>query len=188
MPTPAELYVQAMAATQQFVDGVAPDRWNNPTPCSEWNVTAVVDHLVNENLWAAELFTGKTIAEVGGRFDGDLMRGEPAAAYGRSVGVAKAAVEAPGAMEAVCHLSFGDCSGAFYATQLFMDFVVHGWDIAKGSGQDAKLDPGLVAACLPYAETITRKFRAGGWYGDELSVPARADPQTRLLALFGRRS
>ncbi|HLY89320.1 MAG TPA: TIGR03086 family metal-binding protein [Acetobacteraceae bacterium] len=109
-----------------------------------------------------------------------------ATAYRRSVQVAQNAVEAPGAMQAICHLSFGDYSGADYAAQLFMDALIHGWDIAKGTGQNTRLDPELVAACHPIAEELTRQFRQAGVFGEDLPVSADADPQTRLLALLGR--
>jgi uncharacterized protein (TIGR03086 family) len=90
-------------------------------------------------------------------------------------------------MEATCHLSFGDYSGADYSAQLFMDTLIHGWDIAKGTGQPIRLDAELVSPCLPIAEELTRNFRAAGVFGDDLSVPDDADQQTKLLALVGRR-
>ena len=185
--TMGELYVRAMAATGRYVDGVRADQWHGPTPCTEWDVRQVANHLIGENLWAGELFVGKTIAEVGNGLDGDLAGDDPAAAYRQSAGVAERAVTAPGAMEATCHLSFGDYPGADYAGQLFIDTLVHGWDIASATGQDARLDPSLVAACLPLARELATQFRASGVFGDDLPVPADASPQTRLLALLGRR-
>jgi uncharacterized protein (TIGR03086 family) len=187
-PTTGELYVRAMAATQRIIDGVPVDRWHASTPCAEWDARQVANHIIGENLWAAELFQGKTIEQVGTALDGDLTGDDPATAYRRSVQVAQAAVEAPGAMQSICHLSFGDYSGADYAAQLFMDALIHGWDIAKGTGQNTRLEPELVAACQPIAEELTRQFRQAGVFGEELPVDADADPQTRLLALLGRSS
>ena len=71
--TTGELYVQAMASTQRYVDGVRPEQWTAPTPCTEWNVKQVANHVIGENLWAGELFKGKTIAQVGTAFDGDVV-------------------------------------------------------------------------------------------------------------------
>jgi uncharacterized protein (TIGR03086 family) len=186
--TTGALYSRAMASTQRIIDAVPTDRWHAATPCSEWDASQVANHIIGENLWAGELFPGKTIDQVGNSLDGDLTGDDPAAAYRRSVQVARGAVDAPGAMEATCHLSFGDYSGSDYAGQLFMDTLIHGWDIATGTGQDPRLDPELVAACLPIAEEVTRQFRQTGVFGQELPVGAGADPQTRLLALFGRRA
>jgi uncharacterized protein (TIGR03086 family) len=184
--TTGELYLRAMAATQRIIDGVPAERWHASTPCTEWDARQVANHIIGENLWAAELFQGKTIEQVGSALDGDLAGDDPAAAYRRSVRVAQDAVEAPGAMQSICHLSFGDYSGADYAAQLFMDTLIHGWDIAKGTGGNTRLDPELVAACQPIAQELTRQFRQAGVFGEDLPVDADADPQTRLLALLGR--
>jgi uncharacterized protein (TIGR03086 family) len=183
-----QLYVRAMAATLQIIDQVPPDRWHAPTPCTEWDARQVANHLIGENLWAAELLHGKTVEQVGTALDGDLTGDDPATAYRQSVEVARQAVEAPGAMTATCHLSFGDYSGADYAAQLFMDTLIHGWDIASGSGQHARLDAELVSSCLPIAQELTRKFREAGVFGDDLPVADDAAPQTKLLALVGRRA
>ena len=164
-PTTGELYVKAMESTRAYVNGVGPDQWHGPTPCSEWDVKQVANHIIGENLWAAELFQGKTIGEVG-NLDGDLAGDDPAAAYATSVEAATPVVSAPGAMEATCHLSFGDYSGSDYAAQLFMDLLIHGWDIARATGQDARLDPDLVQACLPIAEQMTTQFRSSGVFGE----------------------
>lgn len=188
MSTPAELYIRTMEATQRIIEDVPASHRRAPTPCSEWHVVDVTNHVISENLWAVELFQGKTIAEVGERFVGDLTGGDPPAEYGRSVEAVKQVLQNADAMERIVHLSFGDRSGAFYATQLSLDMLVHGWDIARGSGQDSRLDPELVRECLPITEKITREFRNGGWYGQELQVPPDADEETRLLALFGRKT
>jgi uncharacterized protein (TIGR03086 family) len=186
--TNGELYAQAMQATQSYIAAVRPEQWTGSTPCTEWDVKQVANHLVGENLWAVELLQGRTIAEVGSRLDGDLAGGDPAAAYTASVRSATLACTPPGAMTATCHLSFGDYSGSDYTAQLFMDTLIHGWDIATATGQDARLDSELVGACLPIAEQLTTQFRSAGVFGDNLPVAADADPQTRLLALLGRRA
>ena len=186
--TPGELYVRAMERTRRTIDGVRADQWHAGTPCTDWEVRQVTNHLIGENLWAGELFTGKTIQEVGNQLDGDLTGEDPAAAYRHSVAVASTVVTAPGAMTQTCHLSFGDYSGADYAEQLFLDTLIHGWDIAKGTGQDTRLDAELVAACLPIAHTLASQFRSAGVYGEDLPVAPDADPQTRLLALLGRQA
>src|SRR5579864_9539359 len=177
VPTTGELYVRAMANTCAYLEAVRAEQWSSPTPCSEWDVKQIANHLIGENLWAAELLAGKTIEQVGSALDGDLAGDDPGGAYRRSVDVAAGAASAPGAMEVICHLSFGDYSGSDYAGQLFMDTVIHGWDIAKATGQNTRLDPELVRACLPIATDFTEKFRAAGVFGDNLSVPPDADPQ-----------
>jgi uncharacterized protein (TIGR03086 family) len=183
-----DLYGKAMTGTRAYVDAVRADQWAGPTPCTEWDVKHVANHIIGENLWAAELLEGKTIADVGDKLDGDLAGEDPAAAYRDSVTVASHAVTAPGAMQATCHLSFGDYSGSDYAAQLFLDTLIHGWDIAKATGQNTRLDPDLVEACLPVAGELSSMFRSAGVFGEDLPVSDDADQQTRLLALLGRRA
>ncbi len=185
--TTGDLYVRAMEATRAYIDAVQPEQWTGPTPCTEWNVRQIANHLIGENLWAVELLRGSTVAEVGSRLEGDLAGDDSAAAYTASVRSASLACSAPGAMETTCHLSFGDYSGYDYAAQLFMDTLIHGWDIAKATGQNTQLDPELVEACLPIAEQLTNQFRTAGVFGDNLPIDPDADAQTRLLALVGRR-
>ena len=91
-------------------------------------------------------------------------------------------------METVCHLSFGDFTGAEYSAQLFLDLLIHGWDIAKATHQDTRLPPELVEACIPIAQQMTSLARSTGVYGDDLPVSPDADQQTKLLALVGRRA
>ena len=159
---------------------------NAPTPCTEWDLRALVNHIAGENLWAAELFPGKTMADVGDALDGDVLGDDPIAMFNRSVAAAKAVVSAPGAVEATCHLSFGDYPGSEYAKQLFMDLLIHGWDVAKATGQDATLDPQLVEACYPVAEEAVAQFGQYGVFGTKVGVPADVSRQTSLLALVGR--
>ena len=188
MPTTDEVYVRALASTRAYVNAAKTDQWQGLTPCSERDVKQAAKHNIGENLWAAELFNRKRIEEVGSRLDGDLAGTDPAGAYAASVEAATLVVSAPGAMEAICHLSSGDYSDSDVAAQLVMDLLVHGWDIAKATGQDSRLDPELVQACLPIVKQLTIQFRSAGVFGENLPVDADADPQTRLLAMVGRRA
>ena len=187
-PTMGELYVRAMESAARFVSGVPKGAWHDPTPCTEWDLRVLVNHITFENLWAAELFPGKTMAEVGDRLEGDLVGDDPIAAFNRSVEAATAAVSAPGAMEAVTHLSFGDTPGSEYARELFADMLIHGWDVAKASRQDAALDAALVDAGLPLAEEVAAMAGGSGAFAAPVAIPGDAPAQTRLLALVGRRA
>lgn len=180
-----ELYIEAMGIAASRIAAVRPDQWHNDTPCGEWDVRDVTNHLIYENLWAVELFAGKTMADVGDRLEGDLTGDDPSAAYARSYEAAKVAASAPGAMEATCHLSFGDFSGSEYAKQLFMDMFIHSWDIATGAGQDQSLDPELVTLCMPVAEETRERFGGSGAFGDDIRG-AGGNAQTQLLAILGR--
>ncbi len=158
-----------------------------PTPCSEWDMHQLLNHVVYGTVWVAPILDGKTMAEVGDRYDGDLLADGVLAAYDAASGSAQAASRAPGVLERVCHISRGDMPGAAYLSIMFNDVLIHGWDIAKATGQDTTLDPELVEAS--YALYGPRRGSlAGRAFAKEVGVPDGASLQTRLLAIVGRQA
>jgi len=182
----AELHAQALDQTGRVVAGIKPGQWQADTPCDGWDVHALLNHLVAGNLWAAQLGAGATIEDVGDRLDGDVLGGDPAAAYAASAAAAAATFRRPGALEAPCAVSYGPVPGSVYAGHRLLDVFVHGWDLAVATGQDADLDPGLVQACREVIEPQVAAFRAAGVFGDEQPVPPGATDQQRFLAMLGR--
>jgi len=181
-----KLYHRAMDAYGDRVHAVPDGQWGAPTPCSEWDVRALVNHVVGENRWAVPLFAGGTVEEVGDRFDGDLLGGDPVAVWDDSAAAAIAAVDDPGAMDRTVHLSFGDFPGREYAMQLLADLLVHGWDLARGIGADQRMDPELVEVCRGWFGGVADAYRSAGAVAARPPVPPGADAQTQLLADFGR--
>jgi uncharacterized protein (TIGR03086 family) len=146
-----------------------------------------VNHLVSGNLWAAELGAGRRIEEVGDRLAGDVLGADPVAAYWASAEAADSVLGAPGALEAPCAVSYGPVPGSVYAGHRFIDVLIHGWDVAKATGQDTTLDPRLVDACQEVVAPQSELLRGSGQYGEEVDSGTNADAQTRLLAELGRR-
>lgn len=151
-----------------------------------WSVRDLVNHVTVEDLWAGELFAGRTIAEVGDRFDGDQLGAVPAAGFAQASRAALTAAAASGALARTVHLSFGDVPGAEYARQLFADHLVHGWDLAVALGVPPRPDPDDVRACLDWFAPQEGAYRSAGVIGPRPPVGDDADPLTRLLASFGR--
>jgi uncharacterized protein (TIGR03086 family) len=183
----AQLHRRALDATHKIVAGIQPDQRTLPTPDEGWDVRALLNHIVSGNLWAVELTAGQTIDEVGDRLDGDMLGDDPLGAYDASAQAAAAAFEEAGALDAQCAVSYGPVPGSVYAGHRFIDVLIHGWDLAIATGQDATLDSALVAACLAVVEPQAGLMQASGSYGSHVDAPTDADPQTRLLALLGRR-
>jgi uncharacterized protein (TIGR03086 family) len=180
------LYRRSMDAFNQTVLQVGEHQWSDPTPCAGWDVRTLVNHLVYEDRWAVPLFDGATIAEVGDRFEGDLLGDDPRAAAADATQRAYEAVSAPGVMERTVHLSFGDTPAREYVHQLFADHVVHTWDLAAAIGADRRLDPGLVSPLAAWFAGQEELYRQAGAIGERVPLPDGADEQDRLLAAFGR--
>lgn len=176
-------------SVQQFgekVHAVGRDQWKSDTPCAEWDVRALVNHVVNEALWVKPLLDGATIAEVGDRLDGDLLGDDPTAAFDRAAEETTAAVSEPGAADRTVHISAGDAPAGEYLAQLFSDFVIHGWDLARGIGADDTIDAAYAATLYEQMKPMEDEMRTWGSYGGRVEVAEDADLQTKLLAVFGR--
>lgn len=183
---PVALYMRATEVFDARVRAVRPDQWGNTTPCTEWNVRQLVNHVAVEDLWVPPLLAGKSIADVGDAYDGDQLGDDPAAAWSRALAGARQAVQEPGAAERTVHLSYGDERAGEYLLQLFADHLIHGWDLARAIGGDTDLPADLVDECTTYFARMEATYRNIGAIADRVDVPAGADPQTRLLATFGR--
>src|SRR5437763_9665928 len=183
-----KVHERALEHTRGYVEGVKADQLHDPTPDAEWDVHALLNHVVSGNFWVAPLVAGQTIEEVGDRFDGDLLGDDPAAAYRQSAKEAAAAFNAQGAMQAPCAVSYGPVPGEIYAGHRFLDVLIHGWDLAKATGQDTTLPADLVEACFEVVEPQRELLAASGMFGSDVEVPGGADRQTQLLAELGRKA
>jgi uncharacterized protein (TIGR03086 family) len=184
-----DLFARAVGEFDRRVKRVDANQWSDPTPCTDWSVRDLVNHLVYENKWAPPILAGKTIEEVGrNAFEGDLLGDDPQTVW---IGAAQEAIDAvgrEGTEERTVHVSFGDIPGRHYISQLLSDHVIHAWDLAQGIGDDDQIDPELVEFAFKYLEPYAQTYRGAGAFGDEVEVDPEADPQTKLLGLAGRQA
>jgi uncharacterized protein (TIGR03086 family) len=181
-----DLHRRAVEEFGRRVREVSDDQWRADTPCSDWDVRELVNHLVNENKWTVELLDGKAIADVGDRLDGDLLGDDPKAAWEESAREATASASEQGALDRTVHVSFGDIPGRDYISQLTLDHVIHSWDLARGIGGEDKLDPELVEFAYEYFLPQVEAWRQAGALGPAVEVPDDSDKQAKLLGISGR--
>jgi uncharacterized protein (TIGR03086 family) len=167
------------------VEEIGEDQWADPTPCADWDVRALVNHVVGEDRWTAPLLGGSTIAEVGDRFDGDLLGADPGGAANDAAAEAVAAVGHHLPSGGTVHLSYGDEDMVEYVRQLAADHLIHAWDVAAATGGDTSLDPELVDAVATWFAEREQLYRGAGIIGERVET-ASDDPADRLLAAFGR--
>lgn len=184
MTEPLDLHGAAIDAFDRRVRAVNLPQLANPTPCADWDVHDLINHLVTEQLWTPHLLAGKTIAEAGGRFDGDNLGDEPTATWEVAAREARAAWLQPGALERTVDLSFGRAPALLYLRQMTFDLTVHAWDLARAVGAEERLDPALTAEVYSWARE--QEFGPGPLFAKPAPVAEGADTQTRLLALTGR--
>jgi uncharacterized protein (TIGR03086 family) len=182
------VHAEALRHTRDYVAGVGASQWSEPSVCDGWSVRELTNHVVSGNFWVPELVGGKTIDEVGDRLDGDVLGDDPTATYDASADVAAAAFQGPGAMEAPVAVSYGPVPGSVYCGHRFVDVLIHGWDVAVSTGQDATLPSDLVEACWAVVEPELDELTGSGMFGTRVDVGPDADRQTGLLAVLGRGS
>lgn len=182
-----DLIETASAELERVVRQLPPDSWDLPTP-SVISVRELVEHVVVGNRFTAMLLAGTSRAEARARLGGDQLGDAPLAAVLES-----ARAQQEGFAAAPPDQVLDGPKGAITAEEFLrfrlIDLVVHAWDLARATGQDETLDREVVDGLLELVEPHLDEILAFGAYGDGPSgtLPPDADPQRRLLDMFGRR-
>jgi uncharacterized protein (TIGR03086 family) len=179
------VYRRSVESWTRRVEGVGPDQWTAPTPCTDWDARTLVNHVVGEDLWTEPLVRGATIEEVGDRFDGDLLGADPRGSAREAAASATGAVGETLPGGGTVHLSYGEEQLAEYVAQLAADHLIHGWDLAAATGGDTTLEGDLVDAVAAWFSEREEMYRQGGVIGPRVDH-APGDAQSQLLAHFGR--
>lgn len=180
-----ELHRRNLERFGEHVHAVGVDQWNGSTPCTEWDVRMLVNHLVSETRWMPPLLQGLTIGDVGDRLDGDLLGEQPGSSWDAAAEEASAAVLAAD-LGAPVHVSYGDIPGESYVFDVMTDLAIHGWDLARAIGADETLDPETLDVLFDAFKAKEEELKASGVFGSKVVPPSGADKQTQLLAVFGR--
>ncbi len=179
----------ACNATEQVVARVTADELDRPTPCSEWNVRQLLNHLVSTLVLGKALLSDIPPAPgtggPGALPELDLVGDDPLDSYRKAAAELLAA--AGGDALARSHTTpFGDMPGAVLSGFTTVDIAVHGWDLARATGQDATLETGLAETVLAFArQTLSDDMRAPR-IGPAVPVADDAPATDRLVAFLGR--
>jgi uncharacterized protein (TIGR03086 family) len=171
----------------RLVHEVGTEQWHTATPCTDWSVRDLVNHLTGEHLWAPHLLRGATLAEVGDRFDGDVLGDEPVAAWEAAGAASHAAFHRPGALEGSVHVTGGREAAGTYGWQMTTDLAVHAWDLATGIGRAAVIPDELAQDLLERARPMVGENGIPGIFAPPVDAAATATPQEHLLSLLGRK-
>jgi uncharacterized protein (TIGR03086 family) len=177
----------AHAEWHRLVHEVGPEQWHAGTPCADWSVRDLVNHLTGEHLWVPELLAGATLEEVGDRFEGDVLGDEPVAAWEAAGAASHRAFHRPGALEGNVHVTGGQEAAEAYGWQMTTDLAVHAWDLASGIGSSVDIPDELAQDLLDRARPVVGKHGIPGIFAPPVEVADTAGPKDQLLALLGRR-
>jgi uncharacterized protein (TIGR03086 family) len=182
--TAAELAASAVAA-------IGPDRWSAPTPCPDYDLTALVDHLA----WAAVL-SRHAATRTPLEHDWSVPAPPPflegreprdwAGPIAAELAAAAEAWAAPGAWDGDTVMGTSPMPASVVGPMMLAEFTVHGWDVARAVGASYEVPDELGRVVLTAVEGMAQMGRDGGWYGPEVPVPDDAPAFERALGLAGR--
>jgi uncharacterized protein (TIGR03086 family) len=182
-----EGFEQAVGVTKSVLANVKPDQLDDPTPCASWKVRDLVNHLVGGSYFFAAATNGETIAD--GADAPDFASGDFRTAYEEGSKQAVAAFAAPGAMERLVKVPFGEFPGIAWMGLATTDTFTHAWDLAKATGQSTDLAPELAEQVLAGARhAISDDIRGDEPmpFAAERPCPDGASAADRLAAFLGR--
>jgi uncharacterized protein (TIGR03086 family) len=168
---------------------VADDDWTRATPCDEWDVRGLVNHLVTADTTTVRLLAGETRDDVLALIGADHLGADPMASC---AGAASAQIDAfrePGALERIVPHPAFDMPGSQLLDFRIGDTLLHTWDLARAIGADDRLDAELVEFVWQSLEPLADLLPASGAFGAGRSgtLDVGASLQDRLLDLSGRR-
>lgn len=180
-----DIFAKAVQGATSCVKHVQPQQLSNPTPCSEWNLRALLNHMVYELLWVPEIVRGKTIQEVGDKYEGDVLRTDPASAWQHAADAALVAVHTAD-RKRTAHLSYGDVSLTSYIREVGGDLLIHAWDVGQAVQATLLFDEALAQAV--YDDLLPRQpeLAASGLFAPAIAPADGASAQDKLLNLVGR--
>ena len=177
---PVVLFERATARAATVMASVTIGQLDGPTPCADWDVQQLIDHMVGGTDYLLAALAGEAPPALAGRTVEDYTRGLEQLSSG---------LRAPGSLDRMCMSPLGfEWPVAQAVAGTFMDALIHTWDLATATGQDASLDPELVDACVEmFLPDMPQRGRATGLVGPAVVVPDDASAQNQLLAAMGRR-
>jgi uncharacterized protein (TIGR03086 family) len=170
------LFTEVVDTTSQLVDNISADQWSAPTPCTEWDVRTLTDHLLTGQQAFTQILTGRSAAE-------------PAADYRSSAAGLVNAFQQPDALTRIVELPVGAVPGTVALHLQTIEHLVHGWDVATATGQKAVFPDDALEAAIEFSRGLLTQIPTGpdGPFQSSQPAPETAPAIDRLAALLGRK-
>lgn len=189
--TPAEdprpLYFAGIAQNGRLVAAVRPDQLDSPTPCPEYDVRALIAHLLGGLRRVTHVATGGDAFDVPRLVTG-VADGEWSAEYEAAEAALLEVWRDDAVLDRPMTLPFGTMPGRGAAAAFVVEVATHGWDLAAATGQEGALHPEIGSAALQLARQFIPAEPRGGPvpFGPVVEVPADGSPYAQLAGWLGR--
>jgi uncharacterized protein (TIGR03086 family) len=187
VPRTADLLAAVLADLAEVVGAIGPDQLDRPTPCTEYDVRRLRDHVLG---WLTTFAAG--YADPQGRapasdVDGYRAPADPAQAVRDAAEQLDRALR-EGAAERPLWLGENAMPGELALSMILWEYQVHGWDLARATGQPWSPPAAAAEESLAFAPTmLTADYQGPGKaFGERVEVPGDASALDRLLGLCGR--
>ena len=171
-----QIYETATRRARGIITSVKADQMTRPTPCSDWDVTELLNHMVRAQARYAGTISG-----------GEVLTGKtPLEDFDAAVSAILETVKAPGGLEKMVEGRQGEVPASQPLGGACLDLAIHTWDLAKATEQDTRLDSEVVGFILPMVEGIAQRGPNRA-FTTPVDMPASASVQDRMIALTGRK-
>ncbi|MDL4777274.1 MULTISPECIES: TIGR03086 family metal-binding protein [Thermomonosporaceae] len=178
-------YHRALDLFEGVVGGVARDGWEAPSPCAGWTARDVAGHVTGGQRMIQALAAGAPPPDLWAApaafSPGDALMAWRTARKECAAALTPEALARPIPFAGLGELPLGD-----FLEGYILEPLVHAWDLARATGQPARLDPDLVHHAFATAQVLAATLRETGRLGPARPAPRGADEQTRLLSFLGR--
>ena len=187
----AELFSKCLAQATVVVKQVRPEHYANATPCADWHVGDLLDHLLYELGVVPKLLAGDTVeAAADGDENNENVVDEidiaiELSANWQFAADAAEAVSNEADPDEIAHPTSGDVTNDSYLCQVAIDMLVHTWDLAAAIGMPVVFAPNTALAAYDHAIS-SANARQTDADDMSLSVDANEPTQIKLLAMYGR--
>ena len=180
----------ALDGTGTLVAAVTEEQWDLPTPCSDWTVRQLVNHVVGGNRLFTRVLSGEPLPprdQLGARAAEDQLGTDPAAAYAGSAADLLSALRAPGVLAGTYTVPAATLPGPAIVHLRTVETLVHGWDLARAIDRPAPFPEDLAEGELTFSRDLLGRIPEGRHpFGTSQPVDDDAPAIDRLAALLGR--
>jgi uncharacterized protein (TIGR03086 family) len=178
------LFAAGAADVDRIIAGIAPEQLDAATPCADWDVRALLNHLIGGNRMFLAMARDEPMPDRGQ----DFIGADPLASFRASVADLTEAFGAPGFAErTITAMWFGEVPGVAIVGMRRNEFLLHGWDLAAATGQARDFDAEVVAAADAGLRARAIPRGSGHMFDEEQPAPPGASAVDALAAYTGRR-
>lgn len=180
-----DLLESAIASTRVVLERVDTSQMRDRTPCAQWNVSQLINHIVGAQFYFLGILAGEIRANEPTNFsNGNFLK-----AFDNGSNLCVEAFGHEGVMSEILALPSTEITGFSFVRVAATDIFVHGWDLAQATGQSTNLSPDLAAKLLVAAKIATppvTRSVSGSPFSSERTAPIGACEADQLAAYLGR--